>query len=91
MSTDVVPVVQERNFFRVVADVAELATDSPYDIVCLSVDELVEVLNIVNGRDWVSDDIVDNCRHVHGRSTGVRHRRSLHLHGLDGQAHRVFF
>lgn len=58
MGSDEVAIVEEGDLFRVVAHVAEFATDSPNYIIGLSMDELVKVLNVVDRRHWVVDDVV---------------------------------
>lgn len=72
VGSDEVAIVEESDLFRVVAHVSEFATDSPNYIVGLSVDELVKILNVVDRRHWVVDNVVHDSRDVHRRSIGVR-------------------
>jgi len=89
--SDVMTVLEKSDFFRIVADVAELTTNPSDHIVGLSVDEVVQIFNVVDGCDRVFDYVVYNSRHIHGRPIRVGNRRSLYLHGVDSEIDKVLF
>lgn len=66
---DVVAVVEEAHFGRVVASVAEFAGNASDYVVGLSVDEVPELLHIELTSHWVFDHVVDDRGDVHRGSS----------------------